>query len=163
MARRVALTLAYLGGLLFLLASAWTALGFELICLGGCDKSRIPELIVTMGLPYYGRLLLPGVAAMTIAWIICLAQLRRAQWSRMYRSVLFWPLLLAGLSGFGLVAVWVVLASVPSESVWVIYPAWMVALFVAILLTLVGDTIVIVAGHRLRRAGYMRQAPSRVQ
>lgn len=105
MARRVALTLAYLGGLLFLLASAWTALGFELICLGGCDKSRIPELIVTMGLPYYGRLLLPGVAAMTIAWIICLAQLRRAQWSRMYRSVLFWPLLLAGLSGFGLVAV----------------------------------------------------------
>ena len=81
----------------------------------------------------------------------------------MYRSVLFWPLLLAGLSGFGLVAVWVVLASVPSESVWVIYPAWMVALFVAILLTLVGDIIVIIAGHRLRRAGYMRQAPSRVQ
>jgi hypothetical protein len=39
----------------------------------------------------------------------------------------------------------------------------MVALFVAILLTLVGDIIVIVAGHRLRRAGYMRQAPSRVQ
>jgi hypothetical protein len=146
------LALAYLGGLLFVLASAWTALGFELICLGGCDKSGIPKTIVTVGLPYYARLLLPGVAAMVIAWTICLARLRRAHWSRLYRSVLVWPLLLAGLSVFGLVVVWIVLATAPPESVWTIYPAWMVALFLAILLTLVGDFIVIVAGHRLRRA-----------
>lgn len=159
MARGVVLTLAYLGGALFFLEGAWTFLGIGLTCfLGGCnfvaDASR--------RFPYFALICLPGLVMIAVAWIVCLALLRRAGWRHWFSAVLIVPLLLMVIAAFGLGATWNALVARMAEAAAAPGPLntsyhfsnFMTAIIVAILLMLVSDIVVIVAGHKLRRVSH---------
>ena len=166
MGRGVALALAYFGGVLFLLAGAWTVLGLEFICIGGCTPSAVPSRVLRVVIPYYAPLLLPGIVAMVIAWIICLVLLRRAQWRNWFRNALIAPVLIFLGSASTLLSVWSIFAQTSADYRTVaegIYPVFLVTVMASILLTLVSDLIVIVASHALRRASLIAApAPGRV-
>lgn len=80
MGRRLAPSLANLGGPLFLVASLWMALDLAIVCLGGCVSSDIAARVITWAIPAYPLYLLPGATTMLTAWIICLSLRRRAGW-----------------------------------------------------------------------------------
>ena len=165
MGRGVALALAYCGGVLFLLAGAWTVLGLEFICFGGCAPSDVPSRVLRVVIPYYALFLLPGIVAMVIAWIICLVLLQRAQWRGWFRNVLFAPVLIFLGSANCLIIVWSIFAQTSADYRTVAegsYPVFLVTVMASILLTLVSDLIVIVAGHALSRASLIAaSAPGR--
>ena len=155
MARGVVLTLAYLGGVLFFLEGAWALLGVGLTCFGGgcdfvADASR--------RFPYFALVCLPGVAMITVAWIVCLALLQWAGWRQWFSAALIVPLLLAGVAAVGLVSTWNALVARAAEAAKTLGPldtsqsfsSFMTAIIVAYLLMLTSDIVVIVAGHKLR-------------
>jgi hypothetical protein len=163
MARRVVLALGYVGSLLFLIAGLWALLGLEFVCLSGCQPAAVPDRVLRLALPAYLLYLLPGSVAMLVAWIVCLVLLRRTQWRGWFRVVFAAPLLIFLTSAVGITVTWSIVAQTSWKYRTVAegsYPIFMVAVMASILLTLVSNLIVIVAGHALRRAT-PRAAPAR--
>ena len=155
MTRRVTPALAYLGGLLFFIAGLWTLLGLELVCLGGCQPAAVPDMVLRLALPSYPLFLAPGVVMMIIAWIICLVLLRRAHWQGWFRPVIAVPVIVFTVSATALIATWDIFAQTSALYRTVAegsYPVFFFTVMASILLTLVSNLIVIIAGHALRRA-----------
>ena len=155
MACRVVLALACVGAVLFFLASVWALLNLEFVCfLGACEPADAPNRVIGI-LPYFVPYLIPGMVFMTVAWIVCLILLRRAQWPGWFRMVFAAPLLIVLVSLFALMITWSVFAQTSAQYRTVAegsYQVFLVTVIASILLTLLGDLIVIVAGHKLRLA-----------
>lgn len=165
MSRSIILALGYVGAVLFFLAGAWALFNLEFVCLGGCKPVDVPNRVVGL-LPRFAPFLVPGIVLMTIAWIFCLVLLRRAHWQgwfRTFRTVLAVPMLIFGVSAISLIITWSVFAQTSMNYRTVAegsYPVFFVTVRAAILLTLVSNLFVIIAGHVLHRAT-PKAAPAR--
>ncbi len=152
---RLILALAHVGAVLFFLAGVWALLNLELVCfLGACEPAEAPNRVIGI-LPYFVPHLIPGMVFMTVAWIVCLILLRRAQWAGWFRVVFAAPLLIVLVSLIALMITWSVFAQTSAQYRTVAegsYPVFFVTVMASILLALVSNLIVIIAGHALRRA-----------
>jgi hypothetical protein len=154
MARRVVLAFAYVRAVLFFLAGIWALLDLEFVCLGGCEPASVPNRVIEL-LPHFVPFLLPGIVTMTVAWIVCLALLWRAQRQSRFRTVFAAPALTFLVSAISLIVTWSIFAQTSVNYRTVAegsYPIFFFTVMACILLTLLTNLIVIVAGHRLRHA-----------
>ncbi|HEX5546258.1 MAG TPA: hypothetical protein VFX24_02555 [Ktedonobacterales bacterium] len=175
MTSRSVLTLGYFGLFLFALGAGWLLLGFAFICMLGCpDAANVPENI-TRGLSYFSRFTLPGLLLLAVAWVGCLALLRRAQ---LWRSLVV--LVAAPLAGIGLAA-WNMLRTYNdvaafseraplstasgeayynwSTEMWKgLFPAWSASLWFMALAIFISGVLIIMSGHQLRRVGRPQSA-----
>ncbi len=154
MPRRIVLTLAYVGGAAFFLAGAWTLFDLEFVCLGGCVPADVPNKVIGLA-PQFAPFLAPGIVMMLTAWIICLRLLRRARWQGWFRTALAVPVILFIGTGTALIATWDIFAQTSALYRTVAegsYPVFFFTVMASILLTLMSNLIVIIAGHALRRA-----------
>lgn len=154
MPRRIALALAYVGGAAFFLAGVWTLFDLEFVCLGGCVPADVPNKVIGL-VPYFAPFLAPGIVMMVAAWIICLVLLRRAHWQGWFRTALAVPVILFTVSAIALIATWDIFAQTSALYHTVAeggYPVFFFTVMGIILLTLVSNLIVIIAGHALRSA-----------
>lgn len=152
--RRVILALAYVGAILFILGGMWALMDLAFVCFGGCKPADVPNKVSGL-VPHFAPVLLPGIVIMTVAWVVCLTLLRRAQWQIWFRTVFAAPTLIFLVSALGLGVTWNVFAQTSAHYRTVAegsYPIFFFTAIASVLLTLVSNFIVIIAGHALRRA-----------
>ncbi len=157
MSRRVVLALGYIGAVLFFLAGVWALLNLEFVCFNGCAPADVPSRVIGL-LPDFAPFLMPGIVMLVTAWIVCLILLRRARWQGWFRTVLVAPALIFVVSATGLIVTWTIFAQTSVNYRTVAegsYPVFVVTVLVSMLLTLVSNLIVIIAGHALRRATWL--------
>ena len=147
---RLVLALAYPGLLVYAAGAAFVVLRLQFQCAdaAACPASADPSASLAAQLQGDGRVALVGVLILILAWLFCLAALWRADngWG-------FLAVLLALPLGIWLAGTAVLSAAGGTllPATWEKFDVWRSALWAALLMSLVGPLVTILAANRLQR------------